>query len=268
MAEINLKKDAVSAETDRVKAEAEQMCPACEHMLWVSFYFDGFGFGEKDGPRTNILKLFNAAYDKKNKNMRRFYYPGLGADFDPEAGVLREVLKDKATDTVSEKAGDKLKEQTVDKVKEKAQKAAEDAWKQSGKISDPTFGKRVSDTFDTLVGKTKDGLGDARKRIERAIEARAEFRERERRCVPRYIEARTASGDEHAFTREPFVRIDDRRFRYAERIGHHPDRRHARAGHQRAARDPRAQRIHDGFHARARRRGRSGNRGGMAHGEQ
>ncbi|WP_253194290.1 dienelactone hydrolase family protein [Burkholderia cenocepacia] len=170
MAEINLKKDAVSAETDRVKAEAEQMCPACEHMLWVSFYFDGFGFGEKDGPRTNILKLFNAAYDKKNKNMRRFYYPGLGADFDPEAGVLREVLKDKATDTVSEKAGDKLKEQTVDKVKEKAQKAAEDAWKQSGKISDPTFGKRVSDTFDTLVGKTKDGLGDARKRIERAIE--------------------------------------------------------------------------------------------------
>ncbi|HFT8010097.1 phospholipase effector Tle1 domain-containing protein [Burkholderia cenocepacia] len=170
MAEINLKKDAVSAETDRVKAEAEQMCPACEHMLWVSFYFDGFGFGEKDGPRTNILKLFNAAYDKKNKNMRRFYYPGLGADFDPEAGVLREVLKDKATDTVSEKAGDKLKEQTVDKVKEKAQKAAEDAWKQSGKISDPTFGNRVSDTFDTLVGKTKDGLGDARKRIERAIE--------------------------------------------------------------------------------------------------
>jgi hypothetical protein len=66
MAEINLKKDAVSAETDRVKAEAEQMCPACEHMLWVSFYFDGFGFGEKDGPRTNILKLFNAAADGRH----------------------------------------------------------------------------------------------------------------------------------------------------------------------------------------------------------
>lgn len=31
MAEINLKKDAASAETDRVKAKAEQM-------LWVSFY--------------------------------------------------------------------------------------------------------------------------------------------------------------------------------------------------------------------------------------
>ncbi|OXJ37968.1 hypothetical protein CFB82_07445 [Burkholderia sp. HI2714] len=170
MAEINLKKDAASAETDRVKAEAEQMCPACEHMLWVSFYFDGFGFGDKEGPRTNILKLFNAAYEKESKNMRRFYYPGLGADFDPEARVLRQVLKDKALDTAGEKAGDKLKDATIGQAKEKAQKAAEDAWKQSGRIRNPTLGNRVSDTFDTLVGKAKGSMGDARKRVERAIE--------------------------------------------------------------------------------------------------
>ncbi|MGU7779709.1 phospholipase effector Tle1 domain-containing protein [Burkholderia sp. PU8-34] len=169
MAEINLKKDAASAEMDRVKAEAEQMCPACEHMLWVSFYFDGFGFGEKDGPRTNILKLFNAAYDKKNKNMRRFYYPGLGANFDPESGVLGAVLKDKATDTLGEKFKDKAKEMTVGKAKEEALKRAGDAWTKSGEIRNPTLGNRVGDTFDTLLGQAKGGVSDAKKRIERAI---------------------------------------------------------------------------------------------------
>ncbi|WP_076605888.1 hypothetical protein [Burkholderia metallica] len=50
MAEIDLKKDAVSVETDRVNAQVEQMCPAREPTLWVSFHFDGFGFREKAGP--------------------------------------------------------------------------------------------------------------------------------------------------------------------------------------------------------------------------
>lgn len=55
------------AERDRVAVEAEQICPACHQALWLSFFFDGFGYSDKTGPKTNIVKLFQAAYDDPEK---------------------------------------------------------------------------------------------------------------------------------------------------------------------------------------------------------
>lgn len=117
------------------------------------------------------------------------------------------------------------------------------------------------------AGRRFKRLARQPQRIELAIEAGPEFGERERRRMARHVEAGAAPRDEHAFAREPFVRVDDGRFRHMQRVGHHPDRRHARARHQRAARDPRAQRVHHGFHTRARCRGRGEVLGGLAHGE-
>ena len=56
-----------------------------------------------------------------------------------------------------------------------------------------------------------------------------------------------------AFGDETVVGFDDGRFGHAKRLAHGPDRRHARAGHQRAAGNALAQAVHDGFDARARR---------------
>lgn len=159
MAEIDLSKDASASENDRVKVEAEQICPACEHMLWVSFYFDGFGFSDKDGPQTNIVKLFNATYDIRERNMRKFYYPGLGAPYDPETSTLIAALGDKAKDKLEDSAKDKAKE-AKEAVVDKTKESASDAWKESAKIPDPTLMGRV----DSTVGKV---LTDAKKVAEK-----------------------------------------------------------------------------------------------------
>ncbi|MGS0515893.1 hypothetical protein ACQR5T_00845 [Xanthomonas oryzae pv. oryzicola] len=66
---------------DRAKVEAEQRCPACQQVLWLSFFFDGFGYSDKSGPASNIAKLYAALIDDVDKSARRFYYPGLGAEF-------------------------------------------------------------------------------------------------------------------------------------------------------------------------------------------
>lgn len=102
------------ATRDRIAIEAEQQCPACSQALWVSFYFDGFGYSDKEGPRSNVVKLFQAAYDFADKGMRRFYYPGLGANFDPEttalAAAVGGIAGDKAKDTASGAVEDSAKD--------------------------------------------------------------------------------------------------------------------------------------------------------------
>ncbi|WP_321813566.1 MULTISPECIES: phospholipase effector Tle1 domain-containing protein [unclassified Paraburkholderia] len=163
MAEINLKKDAASAEIYRTKAEAEQICPACEHVLWASFFFDGFGFSDRYGPRTNISKLFDALNDDSGKNMRKFYYPGLGADYDPEDSPLKAVLLDRATDTLEDKAKEKRDALTTDKLKD----ALKEEWSKSGKVKDASLGGRVSSTIDGVYDRLKGGASKAAKEIER-----------------------------------------------------------------------------------------------------
>ncbi|WP_321956820.1 phospholipase effector Tle1 domain-containing protein [Paraburkholderia bannensis] len=185
MAEIDLKKDASTAEVHRTKAEAEQICPACEHMLWTSFFFDGFGFTDKDGPRTNITKLFDALDDDFAKNVRKFYYPGLGADYDPESGILASLLADKALDTAGEKAKDKGKELTVGNAWDKLKDSAAEAWKKSGKNANASWSERVGSTAGEVFDKVKEQASDAKKEVERTIAKPGSQKRRAMRYVRR-----------------------------------------------------------------------------------
>lgn len=69
-------------------------------MIWLSFYFDGFGFDKYNGaaPKSNVGVLADTALEIKDKGIRSFYCPGLGIQFDPEAAALALVLKDQVKD--------------------------------------------------------------------------------------------------------------------------------------------------------------------------
>ena len=58
---------------ERVKSESEQLCPICQQVLWLSFYFDGFGCSKTTTPATNVLKLHNASYEFEDEGKRKFY---------------------------------------------------------------------------------------------------------------------------------------------------------------------------------------------------
>ncbi len=79
-----------SAITDRLKSEARDICPLCQQTLWLSFYFDAFGHhkDEDNDSVSNVGKLWAANFDKREKGIRRYYYPGLGKHFDPELALL------------------------------------------------------------------------------------------------------------------------------------------------------------------------------------
>lgn len=79
-----------TAKSDRIKAESRDICPACEQTLWITFLFDAFGHHkDEDGDNiSNIGKLTIATKDIVDKGIRRYYYPGLGKHFNPEATVL------------------------------------------------------------------------------------------------------------------------------------------------------------------------------------
>lgn len=117
-----------SAKADRLKAQANDLCPICNQTVWLSFYFDAFGHNkDEDGPRiSNIGKLRLAAIDNGFKGIRPFYYPGLGATFHPELALLavmeaEKIAEDakKAEEGIAKKAG-----------KDTLAKAGKEVWQQ------------------------------------------------------------------------------------------------------------------------------------------
>lgn len=165
MSSMELSKYEAEAETDRIKAESEQLCPACEHVLWLSFYFDGFGFSEREGSETNILKLYRAAYERPDKGMRAFYYPGLGAHFDPETAALAAALGEKAL----EQTGDKAKSEAEGKAKKAVTETVSDAWKRSKGNRDKSLLGRAIWTAGEVWDETVEGAGDAARSVRRAL---------------------------------------------------------------------------------------------------
>ena len=62
-------------------------CINCHMTVWMSFLFDGTNnHGERDFPRShsNVVALFDAHLDDREKGIRRFYYEGVGTEFEFE----------------------------------------------------------------------------------------------------------------------------------------------------------------------------------------
>lgn len=140
-----------SAKGDRLKAEARDMCPVCEQTVWVSFYFDAFGHRQDtDGEHmSNIGKLFMAAMDKRDKGIARFYYPGLGANYEPEISELEE-----AQNALLEKA---VKDELLKEAKAAETKAAAAAFKKS--------------KAEIIADLKKNGMQGWRERAEKIVKA-------------------------------------------------------------------------------------------------
>ncbi|SBV53241.1 hypothetical protein XBLMG947_4053 [Xanthomonas bromi] len=143
---------------DRTKVEAEQRCPACQQVLWLSFFFDGFGFTNKSGPESNIVKIYSALIDNVDKSARRFYYPGLGAEFDPENAALAAALGDKA--------GKEIEDKVSSAPKDAAKGAVLDVWKESERLSDKSYANRAVWT----AGEVVDRASKQAKQIARTVQ--------------------------------------------------------------------------------------------------
>ncbi|KAB7769375.1 phospholipase effector Tle1 domain-containing protein [Xanthomonas maliensis] len=136
-----------AASLDRTKVEAEQRCPACQQVLWTTFCFDGFGFSDKYGVASNIAKIHAALIEDTAKGARAFYYPGLGAEYDPETEALTEALGGKA-----EK---ELKDKVASTPKDTAKGAVMDVWKESERLSDKSYASRAAWTANQLAERAK-----------------------------------------------------------------------------------------------------------------
>ena len=150
---------------ERVKSESEQLCPICQQVLWLSFYFDGFGCSKTTTPATNVLKLHNASYEFEDEGKRKFYYPGLGADFDPETRVLAAAIADKAGDAIY----DKTPEMAQDKARERTKAAVEDAWARSQGIRDRSLIRRAMWTAQEVLEQGKEAAGRAGRQAKRLV---------------------------------------------------------------------------------------------------
>jgi len=130
---------------DRTKVEAEQRCPACQQVLWLSFLFDGFGCTNKNGPASNIAKIHAALREDPANGARAFYYPGLGAEFDPENAALAAALGDKA--------GTEIEDKVSSAPKDAAKGAVMDVWKESEQLSDKSYMNRAAWTAGEVVDR-------------------------------------------------------------------------------------------------------------------
>ena len=157
--EINNKDTAL----DRVRAESEQSCPVCQQVIWMSFYFDGFGLSDKSGPRSNVLKLNLVAYEELNKGFRKFYYPGLGAEFDPETRVLAAALADRARRDATEK----IQETAKDTAEETAVETVSDAWSRSKGIRNRSLPQRAIWTAGEVWDEGKESVGRMGRQVKR-----------------------------------------------------------------------------------------------------
>lgn len=141
------------------------MCPACEQALWVSFFFDGFGFTDREGPPTNIVKLYRALYERPTEGKRAFYYPGLGTEFDPETAALAAALGERALDDAGSRATGAVKK----KARETATETVEDAWERSRGIRNPTRTRRARWTAGKVVDETREGAGRTHRQARRIL---------------------------------------------------------------------------------------------------
>ncbi|MFC7521825.1 phospholipase effector Tle1 domain-containing protein [Xanthomonas populi] len=113
----------------------------------LSFFFDGFGYSDKSGPASNIAKLYAALIDDVDKSARRFYYSGLGAEFDPENAALAAALGDKA--------GTEIEDKVSSAPKDIAKGAVLDVWKESERLSDKSYAHRAVWTAGEVVDRAK-----------------------------------------------------------------------------------------------------------------
>lgn len=121
---------------------------------WLLFYFDGFGFSAESGPRSTILKLFDAAFDIRDKGIRTFYFPGLGANFDPETAVLAKAIGGRLGSDVSQKTQDVAKDAVKEEAKDQFWEPAKKAWKQSRHS-----GKSIFESAEAAWSGTKEAVG-------------------------------------------------------------------------------------------------------------
>lgn len=115
-----------SAKVERIKAQSRDLCPICEQAIWLSFYFDAFGHNkDEDGARiSNMGKLWMASMESFDRGIRRYYYPGLGATFEPEMAVLA-AMQAKMMAQDAAKAEQKI---AVKAAKDTSKKVVAEAW--------------------------------------------------------------------------------------------------------------------------------------------
>ncbi|MFC7421240.1 phospholipase effector Tle1 domain-containing protein [Iodobacter arcticus] len=108
--------NAKTDKAERIKAEARDLCPACDQTLWLSFYFDAFAHHKDDDGAaiSNMGKLWRTSLDIPVKGIFSNYYSGLGARFEPERKVLLKMeaakIKKEAEEGVIDAVKEKLKE--------------------------------------------------------------------------------------------------------------------------------------------------------------
>ncbi|WP_293935125.1 phospholipase effector Tle1 domain-containing protein [Iodobacter sp.] len=137
-----------TAKSDRIKAEARDLCPVCEQTLWISFYFDAFAHHKDDDGDaiSNIGKLWRASLIQADKGIFSNYYSGLGARFEPEMTVLAKMQVVQMAKAVS-RAEEKIATDAYDAVKEKI--TAEAAMRKEG------WWKRIERTVAKDLKKLK-----------------------------------------------------------------------------------------------------------------
>ncbi|SBV53336.1 hypothetical protein XBLMG947_4170 [Xanthomonas bromi] len=146
---------------DRTKVQAEQRCPACQQVLWLSFLFDGFGYTNKNGPASNIAKIHAALREDPAHGARAFYYPGLGAEFDPENAALAAALGDKA--------GKEIEDKVSSAPKNAAKGAVLDVWKESERLSDKSYANRAAWTAGEVVDRASTQAKQIAKTVQKPV---------------------------------------------------------------------------------------------------
>jgi hypothetical protein len=158
-----------------IKNRSQDICYSCEGVLWANFFFDGFGYsiseaGGSGSDLSNIGKLFRSRDSDNRKSDRfAFFYPGLGARFEPELAVIAKTAGQRILKDGGEKAKDKM---TPDNPLDKMQEGASDYLKdKAGDLATSPTADGVKDVFSSL-GKDAEAAGNRVARHAKQIFAR------------------------------------------------------------------------------------------------
>lgn len=95
----------------RGETRGDRAGPACTHChieLWASFFFDGTNnHRERDFPRrhSNVAALFDAHRDDEDFGIARFYYEGVGTEFEFKDRYVETTMRHKGDEYTTQVAG-------------------------------------------------------------------------------------------------------------------------------------------------------------------
>jgi hypothetical protein len=155
-----------SPSSQEIASRSQDLCYSCESALWISLYFDGFGYSLPEAGGigdvvSNIGKLFRSR-DRNNDKLDRsaFYYPGLGARFEPELSIIAKTGLSKVWNDSVDAATPKPVESSKDQLSDYAKERGKDVLK-----------TRSTDTaISKVTGDIKNNVRHGRQILARGFE--------------------------------------------------------------------------------------------------